>query len=149
MKVYRSRKSILLGAFIWGVLLLPLLIDGNGIIFLSFYTLILGFVAIIWFGIAYKINDSLLWIMIGPLCVYKIAIDEIQSVNRSYNPLSSPAASLRRMLVTFKGGEILISPKNEKKFVAHLKEINPTIYCGISWEKENESIFTRFVYAIL
>lgn len=153
MKVYRSRRSILLGIFLWAVLLAPVFgmlpFSGSGIIFLAIYSVVLAFVGVIWFGINYQVRGTILWVMIGPACLYKVDIKDIESINRSYNPLSSPAASLRRILVKFKGGELLISPKNERGFVQELKEINNSIYCGISWEKENESILTRFVYSIL
>ncbi|MEQ9009162.1 MAG: PH domain-containing protein, partial [Ekhidna sp.] len=113
------------------------------------YSIILLFVSLIWFGIRYQIKDQCLLILIGPIRLYSIPIEKIESINRSYNPLSSPAASLKRMKVNFDGGMVLISPKYEKQFVKNLKEINPDIYNGISWENENESILTRFVYSIL
>jgi len=153
MKVYRSRRSILLGGFLWGVILGSLVIipinKWAHSPFIITYTFVLAVVSIVWFGIRYKIIGDDLLVLVGPFTFLSIPITSIISLNRSYNPLSSPAASLRRVLLKFRGGEVLISPKNEKAFVQDLKEINSSIYCGINWERENESILTRFVYAIL
>ena len=148
MKVYHSRKSWILGFFLWGTIGFSYYLVGVenfGLI----DALIMIFVSFLWFGLKYVIDKKALLVKIGPFAVYRIAIEEIVSINRSFNPLSSPAASLKRIKVDFGKGSALISPSNEKKFVSDLKKINPSIYCGISWDKENESILARFVYAIL
>jgi len=57
-----------------------------------------------------------------------ISIDNIRSVERSYNLLSSPAASGKRLLITEKdGNETLISPAQEEDFIRTLLQINPYI----------------------
>ena len=148
MKVYYSRKSWVLGFFLWGTIGFSYYLVGLekfGLI----HILILSFVGFLWFGLKYEIDNEVLLVKIGPITIYCITIKEIVSVNRSFNPLSSPAASLKRIKVDFGKGSVLISPDKEKRFIGDLKKVNPSIYCGISWDKENESILTRFVYAIL
>ncbi|MFI3319732.1 MAG: PH domain-containing protein, partial [Rikenellaceae bacterium] len=60
-----------------------------------------------------------------------IDIARIKTIKRSYNPLSSPAASLKRLEIRFYNkGRIetaLISPVRETEFLEKLKEINPYI----------------------
>ena len=148
MKVYHSRKSWILGFFLWGIIgfsYYSIGLDKFGL--LDF--LILSFVCFLWFGLKYVLDNKVLLVKIGPIIIYRIAIKEIVSVNRSFNPLSSPAASLKRIKIDFKKGSTLISPVREKEFISDLRKMNPSIYCGISWEQENESILTRFVYSIL
>ena len=61
---------------------------------------------------------------------YTINIDDIISIKRSYNPLSSPASSLKRLKITEEKNRlkiILISPVREQEFLSLLKEINPNI----------------------
>lgn len=153
MKVYSSRRSIILGILLWGMLITPILLMSpvfeKSLIFIVFYLLILVVVALIWFGIRYIIDGKLLRVMIGPICLCKIPINEIRSIDRSYNPLSSPAASLKRIRIVFRGEEVLISPNKEKQFVSDLEEINPSFTSKISNEEGNKSILVRFLNAIL
>ncbi|WP_370090192.1 PH domain-containing protein [Ekhidna sp.] len=146
--VYYSRRSWVLGIFLWGIIGFSYYhvgVDRLGL--LDFF--ILSFVSILWFGLRYEIKEGSLLIKIGPFKIYTISIGEIISINRSYNPLSSPAVSLKRIKIDFKKSSVLISPSKERDFIQNLKEINPDIYCGISWKEENESILARFVYSIL
>ncbi|WP_421763439.1 PH domain-containing protein [Ekhidna sp.] len=151
MNVFSSRKSILLGSFLWGVILLVFIITGGFINLAMTLTWIFtfSFVAVIWFGIRYQIGEELLDIKVGPIRVIRIKIKEISYLERSFNPISSPAASLKRLNIKFKGGEILISPKHEDQFLQKLKSINPEINIDVSSKLENDSLLTRFVYSIL
>jgi hypothetical protein len=63
-------------------------------------------------------------------------IKEIRSVKRSYNPLSSPASSLKRILVNTSKLNVLISPVREKEFLAQLATINPNIEIEVSERTE-------------
>ncbi len=145
--IFYSRKSWILSVIIWG--LLGFTKYHIGLFQIDPLLFVILFVGLIWFGLNYVIKDGLLLIKIGPIVTYKVRINNIFSVSRSFNPLSSPAVSLKRIQVNYTNGSILISPKKEKTFIKKLREINPTIYNGISWDKENESILTRFVYSIL
>ena len=66
-------------------------------------------------------------------------ITNIISVERSYNPLSSPAASLKRLSISLGGKAkfpyMLISPVREKEFIEELKILNPNIFVRIPDKK--------------
>lgn len=60
----------------------------------------------------------------------RISISQIIYVRRSHNLLASPALSVDRLEIVFKGkytDSILISPRNRIDFVEDLKAINPDI----------------------
>ncbi|SNS58182.1 PH domain-containing protein [Ekhidna lutea] len=155
MIVFKSRKSILLGTLLWGILVFTLAFSaypqwqiGNSRLTIVLL-IVIAFTAIIWFGIQYKIKDDTLLILIGPIAMYKIPISKIESINRSFNPLSSPAVSLKRLKVKFQGGWVLISPKKEEEFVSHLVSINSSIFINLDKKIENDSLFTRLIYRLL
>ena len=68
-----------------------------------------------------------------------VEIKNIVSVERSYNPLSSPAASLKRLRIGLGGKSkypyMLISPVREKEFIEELKAVNPDIYVRVPDKK--------------
>jgi hypothetical protein len=133
-KTFRSRVSVLLIIFILIVISpgLILTIRSGNIFNPGFYTItgVIIFIAFISSGIRYVVTDRLLLKMWGIPCG-SYPISQIVSVKRSYNPLSSPAASLKRLCVRFKQGYkwpfVLISPAREQEFLEKLEEINPDI----------------------
>ena len=79
-------------------------------------------------------------VLIAKCCGQSITINihEIESIKRSYNPLSSPASSLKRLCVNktiHKWSYTLISPVREEEFLAILKEINPNIIIEVNDKK--------------
>jgi len=98
---------------------------------------VMMFVIFIFGGIRYEITDDKLLIKICgiPNLYGSCFISQITSVERSYNLLSSPAASLKRLRVGIKNGYgkwqwlpyFLISPVREQEFLETLKRINPDI----------------------
>lgn len=88
---------------------------------------------ILWilFGIRYVITETEVYIQMWPLKFGRNKIEDIKTVERSYIPLSSPAASLKRLLIESDNCTLLISPANETKFVRLLKEKNPKIQVTI------------------
>lgn len=130
-KTFRSRISVLLVVFI-----LALLIPAGIHEFLqkSYQDMyILGgcilFAIFIFGGIRYVISGEKLYLKMWFISIGSRDIKDIVSVKRSYNPLSSPAGSLKRLSIHFKSGSIpwLISPVREKEFVEALKAIDPEI----------------------
>ena len=110
--------------------------------------LIFLFVGTIWFGIRYQVNDKLLKIKLGPFIPWKVDIMDIQTVSRSYNPISSPATSLRRISFKIKGGGLLLlSPLKEQEFIQALIEVNPEIQNKV--KEESAGGLTRFWYWLL
>jgi hypothetical protein len=63
-------------------------------------------------------------------------LSEITCVERSYNPISAPAASLKRLSIDGLGVYTLISPAREQKFLETLKAINHNIKINVSNKEE-------------
>jgi len=92
-------------------------------------------------GIRYEIIDEQLRISTWGTCKTDFHMSKIISVERSYNLLSSPAASLKRLKVSFKKGfgdfpYCLISPVREQEFLEILKKHNPDIYIRVEDKKD-------------
>lgn len=87
----------------------------------------LAIVLLLLLGMRYEVSETELSIKLGPINYGKILLSEISLVERSYNPLSSPASSLKRLLVKSKSKSVLISPAQEKEFIQLLKTRNPQI----------------------
>lgn len=102
-------------------------------------TLVLIFMAInillIWMfaTTSYSIQGNMLIIRCGFFAKQKIAINDITSVQKTNNPLSAPALSLRRLEVKFGRNYdyALISPVRREEFVAELRKMNPDMHIDI------------------
>ena len=124
-KVFRSRVSVLLMVITLAVLFLPIfpmILSGN--IFNSTFYILMGvfvFIALlVSFCMRCKVTEQTL--KVG---MTSFPLSQIISVERSYNPLSAPAASLKRLSIRFKKGckypWMLISPVREQEFLETLK----------------------------
>ncbi|MGL4292669.1 MAG: PH domain-containing protein [Bacteroidales bacterium] len=139
--VFRSRISVLLLSFI---LVLFLFTFNRGLqtdditgIYVSGGSLLIVLFLIT--KIRYIIAGNDLIIKLGFVSIAKIDIHEIALVKRSYNPLSSPAASLKR-LALYRCGKsnfiyALISPAKEQEFIEKLKTVNPDIKVNVPVKK--------------
>ena len=142
-KVFRSRVSFLLLVFIWGISLLSLIgkmdtiSNSDVIIILPLFVFCTAFP----FSLSYTVDaDKLIGRTFG-IKFYSVDITSIKAIRRSYNPLSSPAASLKRLEIkapTRYGLPLLISPVREQEFLKTLKEINPSIEIKV---KDKKSLF--------
>ena len=83
-------------------------------------------------GIRYLISDNKLYLKLWKFKIASLNIYEIYSIQRSYNPLSSPAASIKRLKISLIKDFALISPVDEKKFIEELISINPDIKINVS-----------------
>jgi len=140
-KVFRTRVSVLLNGFILA-LFIPLFVQS-----INYQTnetmYILGgsflFIVLIFAGMRYVISDGMLCLKMWFIPSGSTKISNIVSVERSYNPLSSPAGSLKRLRISFKKGSkypfMLISPVREKEFIEELKTVNPDINVKIPDKK--------------
>jgi len=137
-KVFRSRISVLLSVIILlailPVIIVPIVHSDNIFnhgFYVSFGVMI--FVIFLLGGIRYEITDEKLLIKMYGFLNGSYSISQITSVERSYNLLSSPAASLKRLRVDIKEGYgkwlpyCLISPVREQEFLETLKRMNPDI----------------------
>jgi hypothetical protein len=136
-KVFRSRMSVLLMVFILAICSIsPISMIRSGNIVNTELYITIGVIAFIVFiscGIRYEITDKKLGIKLWILPFgRKHPISEITSVERSYNPISAPAASLKRLSIDGYGVYALISPAREQEFLETLKIINPNIKINVS-----------------
>ncbi|MCK1994767.1 PH domain-containing protein [Peribacillus muralis] len=88
---------------------------------------IICFLLWIWLTTYYVIEDKTL--LVRSAFIRKtISIDEIKSIDRSFNPLSSPALSLDRLNIHYGlQRTILISPLDRDAFIEELMKRNPSI----------------------
>ena len=80
-------------------------------------------------GTTYKITTGKrLLIKCGILETYDIDIMEIEWIKKCNEITSAPALSIDRLEINYKGGRVLISPRDKKKFITDLKQVNPKIW---------------------
>ena len=137
MHQFRSRVSVLLLA-IMAMSLLPVIFlqepnvaPSDTYIAYGVLVLFIGMVVLLLFGQRYEISEHELVVKTGPFKFSSLKLSEITLVERSYNPLSAPASSLKRLYVKSKSKDTLISPVNEQEFVHLLKARNPNIIVKI------------------
>jgi hypothetical protein len=87
-----------------------------------------GLMLWILYGTNYSFMEDSLLILCGPFH-YRVPLSEIEAVRPSRNPLSSPACSLDRLLVEWRGGrrKILVSPEAKLDFLRELDERCPRL----------------------
>lgn len=79
-------------------------------------------------SINYKIEKENLNVKCTFLVNENIEINTIRKITETYNPLSSPAASIDRIEIFYnKFDSVLISPKKKKEFIEDILKINPNI----------------------
>lgn len=137
-KVFRSRISVLLLGIVLATfipILLPMF-QRNSIEDVCITGGAFLFVLFILTGIRYIVSGNKLLFRIWFIPTGSINILEISSLKRSYNPLSSPSASLKR-LSAYRHGNLyaLLSPVREKAFIEELQTINPRIQIDVSNKK--------------
>ena len=87
----------------------------------------LALILYLFFSISYVITGRELLINYGPFYQKKINITSITHIKETRNPISSPAASLDRLEISYGTGFILVSPKNKKGFIEHIKSLVPEV----------------------
>jgi hypothetical protein len=91
-------------------------------------SLVILLVTNIYTGTYYKItNDNHLFIKCGFIETFDIEINDIEWIKATKELLSSPALSIDRLEINYKGGRVLISPKDKKKFMDDLRKVNPKL----------------------
>jgi len=149
-KVYRSRVSVLLIGFVLAIFV-PIIILIFQKIVISALVIVCGsllFMLLILFGIRYIISGNILYLKMWFIQTGSVKIDDIISVERSYNLLSAPASSLKRLCINIdvyhtniwdylrKPDFWLISPVREQEFIEDLITINPNIYDYTIYDKK-------------
>lgn len=137
MQQFRSRVSVLILLFIVLTIVPVFLIDSTQQdpeeLQLAMMIMVgsIGVVLAMLFLIRYEVDETHLRVRLGPIPFGSIKLSEIVLVERSYNPLSSPASSLKRLSIETKTKSILISPANEEEFIRLLKARNPKIKVNV------------------
>ncbi len=86
------------------------------------------FIVVVLAGTRYAITGDSLHIHVIFLVNIHIPVVDIHRIERSYNPIASPAGSLKRLAVRYgESGMTLISPRDEADFISTLKTLNPRI----------------------
>ena len=86
----------------------------------SVVLLILALIGSVLFRTYYQVDGNNLRIVSGPFH-WNVPIDQISSVERTRNPLSSPALSLDRLRIRYAGKKsIMISPADRQRFMKAL-----------------------------
>ena len=123
MHTFRTRVSVFILLLVLASLLPAFLLEPNvdNITELMIAYLVLfgsiGIVLLILLAVRYVIQEKELIVKLGPISYINIPIAEITKIERSYNALSSPASSLKRLMVTSKSRSVLISPASEQEFI--------------------------------
>jgi hypothetical protein len=134
--IYPSKRDWWITALIWGsvaVMLAPSLVRGQAarqlahpsMIWLAFL-LGAGFMLWVLYGTSYKFSDDLLIIRCGPFR-FRVPLAEVDSVEPTSSPLSSPACSLDRLLLRYGRRRIMISPADKAGFLAELEMRCPQV----------------------
>ena len=144
-RVFRSRISVLLIIFIFAIFIpmfIPIFKYKSYSWLLSgglFVLVIFGVIIFIFSGMRYIISDGKLYLKMWLVPNGSVNISDIISVERTYNPLSSPAASLKRLCINFNNNVRfpywLVSPVREQEFIDVLKAVNPDISVHVPIEK--------------
>lgn len=114
--------------FFLGILLVMAIIDknwGGAIVLISVTIFILSFL----FRTYYEVEGKNLKIVSGFIFKKEIDIMSIRKIEKTNNPLSSPALSLKDRIEIYysKFDSVIISPERQSEFIATLKLINKNI----------------------
>ena len=69
-------------------------------------------------------DDHRLFIKCGVLESFDIHINDIEWIKKSNELTNAPALSTDRLEIGYKGGRILVSPRDKNKFIEDLKKVN-------------------------
>jgi hypothetical protein len=86
------------------------------------------FIGYIFLTTYYEIGNGVLRVKSGFLLNRSISISSITKIEATKNPISAPATSLDSLEVFYNKYEsVIISPKEKRAFISHLKQLNPEI----------------------
>lgn len=112
---------------LFGLILVRLFYDKNWLGF-SFIIFVISFVVYTFSATYYTIGRDKLIIKSGLLFNSTIEIQNIKKISESYNIISSPALSFKRLEILYnKFDTVLISPKDKERFLSAIQKINPEV----------------------
>ena len=132
---FRSRIDPILAGFVFvpilgvmGLVVQRALMRGQspGIVTVATLALSIGVIAWIFATTSYRFAERELVVKSGPLRV-RVPFDKILRVTRTRSVLSAPALSLQRLEIVYeKHRTVVISPQDEARFLATLRERAPS-----------------------
>ena len=143
---FPSRKSVILGLTIWGILLASVGLsnyymlkdfDQTAFIIVTLVwipTFLL--IGVVWFRTGYIVDNNTLFVKIGPFTEREIDIGGILFIKKEFSVISSPATSFKRLNIGYNTGEILISPAREDEFLSLITELNPKVRVHLCYNFE-------------
>ena len=137
-KYFRSRVDLFTLTVVLGPIALIVWLTGiDNVLAMVIMGSVLIVITVMLLGTGYRVYQEYLIIKVGPVLYSRIPIRNIKSARRSYNPIGSPAASLRRLELNInRNHTIYISPVRERQFLTLLKSMNPEFkVLGILREK--------------
>ena len=84
----------------------------------AFFVVLLGSGLPVWLAVStrYCVDKEILVIKSGPFR-WRIPLNDIKDIRESSSPISGPALSFDRLLITYSNGKrVLVSPKDKTKF---------------------------------
>ena len=127
---YPSGINIPLAILVFGPLIgfsIYAIIDKEWWAFLILFVC-LAFSAYLYVSTFYAITENAeLVVRSGPFYNDRIPVSQIKKVEHTRTALSSPALSMKRLLILYDQGSVVISPRKQKEFLDHLKKLNPEI----------------------
>ena len=131
MKVFKSKIDVWLLLVIYVPVTIAMV---TGIIdkkweVLAINVFIVIVVTYLFTGTKYIINNNTLYIKIGAIQIEKLDIHKLKKIEKTFNPLSAPALSLKRLKLSYgeSFGYTRISPKEREQFINAILEINPYV----------------------
>jgi energy-coupling factor transporter transmembrane protein EcfT len=140
MTTYKSKPAL--------VLIIPITVITGGLailmwyeqiwIGLAFILLLLAFIAHMFLTTYYQVDNNTLRVKCGFFFDKLINIATIKEIKETNNPLSAPATSFDRLLLTYNRFDaVIISPKEKAAFISQLTGINPNIKLTLTTQKTN------------
>lgn len=127
---FRSRISIILVLLVIGVIgfgTYQACTEEKYPAILAMVVVLLLFIGII-VGMNYTIDEDKLIVCNLFFIRQTYELKKLKSITRTYNPVSSPAASLKRIKLDFGCGHpLIISPANQDVFIEEILRINPNV----------------------
>jgi hypothetical protein len=129
--VFRSKVDFWLIAVVVGipVLVIEFMLEGTGVddrdadlIAIGTVVVVLAFFVWLCFTTRYTITSQALLIKSGPFS-WVVPLQEIAGIEPTRNPASSPALSLDRLLIRYRGdGKIMVSPADKAGFMSAIEK---------------------------
>ena len=134
-KTYPAKVSFGLVVFIFLIFFGPLVpdivkggINGETLRITLFLSIVFVFILHLFFNTRYTIDGEKLKIQCGIFSYKPIDIDQIKTISKTQNIISSPAPSFDRIIIKYgKHSEMIVSPKDKIQFAKDLVAINPLI----------------------